>query len=289
MDQPTARQVRLGSILRKLREEGGHGSQDALARSLGWSESKLSRIESGRLGIAEPDLTVLLDRYCVQDQALRGYVRDLRRRGNTRGWDTDIRSVVSAVYADYIGYESDAAEASSVEPVLIPGLLQTYDYAAAVLDQHLPDIGEQEREERLSIRQKRQAIFDRPAPLVVWCVVSESVLRHAIGPPAIMAAQLDHLLTLSHDYPDTINLHILPEESASHGAIFGPFVILSFAQRWEPDIVYLEQLTGNRFLEETREVQAYGRLFKRLMMKDSLRRPESLRLIRAHRDTYRKG
>lgn len=287
--EPTARQVRLGHILRKVREDGAHGSQDTMARSLTWSEAKLSRIESGRIGISEADLGLLLDRYGIADQDLRSYMLDLRQRGNVRGWETDIRSVVSPMYADYIGYESDASEAYNAEINLIPGLLQTYTYAAAVLDVHLPGIPDAERHERLAIRDKRQQVFDRENPLIFWGVISESALRRVIGGPDVMAEQLEHILTLTKEYPGTVNVHVLPETSDSHAALFGPFVVLSFPERWEPDVVYLEGLTSNRFLEETEEVQAYTRLFNRLMMSDSLAGTESMKLIESHLNNYRKG
>ncbi|MGJ5896667.1 helix-turn-helix domain-containing protein [Streptomyces niveiscabiei] len=288
ISQPTARQVRMGSILRGLREEGAHGSQDTVAGELGWSESKLSRIESGRLGISEADLGLLLDRYRVEDQSLRGYIADLRRRGNVRGWDTDVRSFVSASHADYIGYESDAAEEYNMETSLIPGLLQTHDYTRAVFDQHTPDLTEAQRQERLDIRDKRRQVFDRASPLDLWSVISESVFRHAMGGPRVMAGQLEYLLDMSRDYAQSISVHVLPERSESHGTLFGPFVILSFPQRWESDIVYLEGFTGSRFLEDPGQVQAYSKLFRRLMMKDSLRAPESRKLIECHLANYRK-
>ncbi|MFD7894059.1 helix-turn-helix domain-containing protein [Streptomyces sp. NPDC059743] len=289
IDQPTARQVRLGSILRGFREQAQGGSQETSAHALGWSEAKLNRIESGRIGISERDLIRLMDRYGVEEAALRAYVLDLRARGAVRGWESDIRSVVSAVYADYIGYEGDALEAYNAETVLIPGLLQTHDYAAAILDQHMPDIGEEERRERLSIRAKRQEAFERPNPLVFWGVISESAFRHIIGGPDVMTAQLEHLLALSKQYPHIVNIHVLPEGSPSHAGLFSSFVVLSFQKRWEPDIVYLDGLTGNRFLEEEWEVIAYSRLFRRLMMTDSLRGPESIELIQHHLDEIRKG
>ncbi|GAV44970.1 helix-turn-helix domain-containing protein [Streptomyces acidiscabies] len=286
--QPTARQVRLGSILRGLRESGRKGSQAVICRELGWPESKLSRIESGQLGISESDLQLLLDRYDVKDRSLRGYVVDLRRRGNVRGWETDIRSVVSPLYPDFIGYESDAAEMYNTQTMLIPGLLQTREYSAAIFDQRFPGMAEEQRRERLEIRDKRREVFDRPRPLVFWGVISESVFRHVIGGPDVMAGQLEQLLSLAKDYPGTINIHVLPEESPSHGALFGPFVILSFPQRWEPDVVYLEGFFSTRFLEETEQVQEYSRLFRHLMMADSLRGPESLKLIERHLNDYRK-
>ncbi|MCX5421723.1 helix-turn-helix transcriptional regulator [Streptomyces sp. NBC_00078] len=287
--QPTARQVRLGHILRKVREDGAHGSQDSMARSLNWSEAKLSRIESGRIGISEPDLGLLLDRYAIEDPDLRSYMLDLRRRGNVRGWETDIRSVISPMYADYIGYESDASDTYNVQTTLVPGLLQTHAYAAAVLDLHLPGISGDERRERLAIRDKRQQVLNRSNPLVFWGVISESVFRHAIGGPDVMAEQLEYLLVLVKEYPGTVNIHVLPEASDAHAALFGPFVVLSFPEQWEPDVVYLEGLTGNRFLEEAAEVQAYSRLFNRLMMSASLRKAESLELVERHLNNYRKG
>ncbi|MEV1049678.1 helix-turn-helix transcriptional regulator [Streptomyces sp. NPDC049887] len=281
--------MRLGKVLRGLRVEGDHGSQDVVAGSLGWSESKLSRIESGRIGISETDLASLLARYDVRDRSLRAYIAHLKRLGNGRGWESKIRNVVPSVYADFIGYEGDAAEAYNAQPVLVPGLLQTQDYAAAVLDQHVPDMKSDERAERLGIRERRQEVFRRPDPLVFWGVISESVFRHVIGTPDFMAEQLEHMLNLCEEFPHAVNIQVLPEAAASHAALFGPFVILSFPERWEPDIVYLEGLTANRFLEESAEVQEYSRLFKRLMMTDSLRGPESIELIGKYRDNYRKG
>lgn len=288
MVEPTARQVRLGHVLKGLRVDGAHGGQGDVARSLGWSESKLNRIESGRLGITDADLTALLALYRVADRGLRAHIVQLKKRGTERGWESKVRDVVSAVFADFIGYEDDAADAYHAQTVLIPGLLQTHDYAAAVLDQATPAHAEEVREERLSIRTKRQEVFKRPNPLVFWGVISESVFRHEIGSAEIMAEQLDHLLKMGEQYPHVVNIQVLPEAAASHASLFGPFVILSFPERWEPDVVYLEGLTANRFLEETAEVQDYSRLYKRLMA-DSLTGAESIELIEKYRDTYSKG
>lgn len=179
-------------------------------------------------------------------------------------------------------------EASPTPPSLIPGLLQTREYGAAILDQQFPNMPEDQRLERLEIRDKRREVFDHPRPLVFWGVISESVFRHVIGGPEVMAGQLEQLLSLAKGYPGTINIHVLPEESPSHGALFGPFVILSFPQRWEPDVVYLEGLFSTRFLEKTEQVQEYSRLFRHLMMADSLRGAESLKPIERHLDDYRK-
>jgi len=288
-DEPTARQVRLGRLLERQRKAAGL-SQGKVAEALGWKggASKTSRVESGRLGVTEADLERMLALYGVKDLGLKAHIYDLKRRGTERGWETGVRDVVSTAYADLIGHEEDASDAYNAQTNLVPGLLQTRAYGAAVLDEHLPEIAEEEREERLGIRAKRQEVFERPNPLVFWGVISESVFRHVIGSPKIMAEQLDHLLKMSEQHPHGINIQVLPEAAASHAALFGPSVILSFPQRWEPDIVCLEGLTKNRFLEEPGEVQAYSRQFKRLMT-ESLPGAKSIELIQKYRDTYSKG
>ncbi|MEU9654853.1 helix-turn-helix domain-containing protein [Streptomyces chartreusis] len=288
-DEPTARQVRLGRLLERLRKDAGL-SQGKVASALEWKggASKVSRIESGRLGVSEADLERLFALYEVTDEGLKAYIRDLKRRGTQRGWETEVRDVVSTAYADLIGHEEDASDAYATNLTLISGLLQTARYRAAVIDEHMPDIAEEEREQRLVIHAKRQEAFKRPSPLVFWGVISESAFRHVIGSPEIMAEQLEHILDLGESYPHVINIQVLPEAAACHAALFGPWVILSFPERYSPDIVYLEGFTTNRFLEETGEVQAYSRLFKRLMT-ESLPGAKSIELIKKYRDTYSKG
>ncbi|MEU4150825.1 helix-turn-helix transcriptional regulator [Streptomyces sp. NPDC026659] len=288
-DEPTARQVRLGHVLEGLRKDAGM-SQREVASALDWKggASKPSRIESGRLGISEADLERLLTLYGVTDQGLKAYILHLKHRGNERGWETQVRAV-SAAYADLIGYEGDAESAYNVQLTAIPGLLHTPDYASAVMDQHTPDISEEGREERLAIRARRQEVFKRPNPLMFWGVISESVFEHVLGSPQVMADQLDHLLDLCEEYPHNITIQVLPKKAASHAALFGPFVILSFPERWEPDIVYVEGYTSTRFLEAAGEVKEYSNLFRRLMVTDSLRESESIELIRKYADDYRKG
>ncbi len=261
---------------------------EAVAGELRWSKAKLSRIETGWSGISEADLLTLLDRYKIDNRAWRAYLLDVRRKTASRdGWEIKLRSIVSAQYADYVGMEEDASELYNAEPVLVPGLLQTYDYAAAVLAQHMPDLTEQQREARLAIREKRQAVFNRAEPLVFWGLISESVFRHAIGGPDVMAAQLDHLLDMCENYP-TVNIQVLPEAHPLHAALHQPFVILQFPVRWEPDIVFLDGLTRNRFLEDIEDVQEYSRVFRRLNT-EAPNGPESIELIEKYRENYRKG
>ncbi|WP_329274796.1 helix-turn-helix domain-containing protein [Streptomyces sp. NBC_01451] len=293
--EPTARQVRLGHALEALRLERLPAEDRSLrkvAGVLGWDPSKLSRIETGRLGISEVDLERLFTLYGVKDKGPDGTVRlkiiELKRKGNERGWETQVRDVVNVEYADYIAYEGDAESMYSAQPMLVPGLLQTHDYASAVLGEHLTDIPTEEREERLAIRARRQEVFERPNPPMFWGVISESVLRHVIGSPEIMADQLDRLLERCANNPHNTNIQVLREESSTHASLFGPFVILSFPERWEPDIVYVEGYTENRFLEDAKRVKWHSDLFRRLM-KEALTGPESVQMIGRYADRYRKG
>ncbi|WP_340376437.1 helix-turn-helix transcriptional regulator [Streptomyces sp. SS7] len=286
--EPTARQVRLGHVLRDMRGEArGRDSLETVSRELGWSKAKLSRIETGWSGISESDLVTLLDTYGIENKAWRAYLLDVRRKTSARdGWEIKLRSIVHAQYADYVGMEEDASELYNAEPVLVPGLLQTHDYAAAVLAQHMPHLSESQRNARLEIREKRTGVFDRPDPLVFWGIISESVFRHALGGPDVMAAQLDHLLTMS-DYP-TVNIQILPESHALHAVLLQPFVVLQFPVHWEPNVVFLDGLTRTRFLEDVEDVQEYGRAFRRLNA-EAPNGPESIELIEKYREHYRKG
>lgn len=233
------------------------------------------------------DLERLLDLYGVTDQSLRGYAVDLCRRCRIGGWGPEMGPTASLAYSDFVAYESEAAEMYTCQVTLFPGLLQTRGYAAAVFQQHRPD--DVNHLEQLEIREKRREVFDRPTPLILWTVVSESVFRHVIGGASVMVGQLEHLLDMSKDYPDAINIHVLPEDAPSHAALFGPFVIFSFPQRWEPDLVCLEEFVTSRFLQEPAEVRDYSILFRRLMNKDSLTDRESMKLIERYLKNYRKG
>ncbi len=287
--EPTMRQQWLGKTLRRLREAAERGTQQEVARALKWSDSKVSRIELARISISEHDLGELLNYYGLADGAERRYIFNLRKRAYGKGtWDASIRGFINSSAADFIAFEQDARDAYSFEPALIPGLLQTHNYASAVSDQYMPELEEKRRQELLNIRRERQEVFDRPTPLVLWSVVSESVFRHCIGSPEVMAEQLEHLLTMSKEYPDVITLRVLPEASQAHASVFGPFVVLSFLSRWEQDIVFLEGLTDSTFIEDEKKVDIYAQLFRRYAMKESLEPEASLRLVKQYLDTYRK-
>ncbi|WP_233290057.1 helix-turn-helix transcriptional regulator [Kitasatospora sp. MBT66] len=281
MDQPTARQVRLGSALRTLRlaVPGNDNGQEAVAKRLGFTESKLSRIESGKIGISDSDFAVMLDLYGPEENH-RAYLFDLRKRSKVVGWEADVRNSIDPDYADYIGYEGDAFQAFNLETGIIPGLLQTREYAVANSPAS-PWYGHAEIEESWKVKQRRQQVLTKPNPLRLWTIISESAFRHEIGGPEVMRAQLLHLIDLSESLPN-LSIQVLPEKSPAHGGLFGPYMILSFRERWEPDIVYIEGLTDTRWVERPDKVTDYGAQFNALMANAALRREESISLIREH-------
>jgi transcriptional regulator with XRE-family HTH domain len=280
--QPTARQVRLGRIVATGRTDKSL-SQDALAKSLGFSESKISRIESGRIGVSVTDLKEI-GRALGFEPDLLAYALDLRAKGDVQDWEANIRNTISVDYADFIGYEGDAYQAFSLETTLVPGLLQTEEYSLATIRYpvELPTV--EASQERLRIKRQRQLVFDRAVPLKFWAIISESAFRHSIGGPEVMKPQLLHLIELAEKYPGIINIQVLPEGSPAHAGIYGPYMILTFRQKWEPDIVYIEGLTGTRWIEKQEHVQDHMEHFQSLMANAALRQDQSLELIQAHAD-----
>ncbi|MFE4355116.1 helix-turn-helix domain-containing protein [Kitasatospora sp. NPDC056800] len=280
-EQPTARQVRLGSALRTLRLAlpGKESEWNAVLEKFGFTVSKLSRIESGKIGISDADFARMLD-YYNPEKNHRVYLEDLRQRSNVEGWEADVRNIVSADYADYCGYEGDAHEAFNLETGLIPGLLQIREHSEANRAA-TPWLSDAEFEDRLAIKAKRQQVLTKDNPLRLSVIISESAFRHNIGGPAVMKAQLLYLIELSEALPN-LSIQVLPEGSPAHGGLFGPYMILSFRETWEPDIVYIEGLTDTRWVERQDKVQDYSKQFKSLMENAALPRNDSIALILDH-------
>lgn len=279
--------MRLGRLLRGLRDDRPQSVVSALA----WSEAKISRIESGRIGISENDLDLLLGLYGVKDQPLRRHAHELRVKGGQQGWESSpsLRGILSPEYASFIGFEADASEMLTAEPVVIPGLLQTEEYTRALLGELADEPSEEEVKKLAAVRAKRQEVFRKDAPLRFRGVVSESVLRHEIGSPNVMSGQLRYLTGLDRRFGGRVQLHVLPEAASAHAALHGgPFAILRFPERWEPDVVCLDGLTGMRYLEKEPETGVYLRAFQNLLA-EALNKEETHRLIRRRIDEIETG
>ncbi len=257
---PTVRRKRLTVELRRLREQAGLTCED-VGHRLECSGTRISRMETGRIGARPGDVRELLEIYGVtgaEADSLVQLARDARRKG----WWHAYGRVLPPWFEAYVGLESDAAGLHDFQPSVVPGLLQTEDYARAVL-QGAPHAGRAEDiDQQVALRIRRQAVLDQPRPPKVQVVLSESVLWVQVGGPAVMRAQLLRLADLAAR-PD-LTLHVLPLRAAAHAQPVSPFTMLEFADPADPTVVYLEHLTGSLFLEDVAEVQRYRAVFDQL-------------------------
>jgi hypothetical protein len=259
---PTALRIMLGAQLRRLRDRAGVTRSEA-----GWairaSESKISRMELGRVGFKERDVADLLELYQVTEAAERDHLLQLARDANNRGWWHRYGDVTPDWFDAYLGLEAAAELIRTYEIQFVPGLLQTPEYTRAVA--RLTPAGERSEEEvdRITaLRTSRQAVLERDPPLRLWAVVEESVLWRPIGGIDVLREQLESL-TEAIRRPN-ITLQIIPTGSAGHLATGGAFSILRFPQPDLPDVVYLEHVTSALYLDKRDDVDAYTHILDTL-------------------------
>jgi transcriptional regulator with XRE-family HTH domain len=259
---PTARGRRLRYELRRLREEAGL-THSEVARHLEWSASKVSRIETGQSRVQTGDVRDLLEVYGVTDQAAAEALVQLAREARRRGWWTRYTDVLGS--GTYVGLEVEAATLHTYESMFIPGLLQTEDYARAVIraGQTRPDPETLER--RLAARLARQEILARSDPPEIWAVLDESVVSRPVGGSEVMRGQLRHLIELSSHPNTSLTLQILPFTAGAHPGMNGPFVILGFNSPTDPPMVYLETATDGLYLDEPADIERYTLMFNHLV------------------------
>jgi transcriptional regulator with XRE-family HTH domain len=259
---PTARGRRLRHELRRLREEAGL-THSEVARRLEWSASKLSRIESGQSRVQTGDVRDLLDAYGVSDQPTCEALVQLAREARRRGWWTRYTDVLGS--GTYVGLEADASALHTYESMFVPGLLQTEEYARAIVraGQTRPDPETLER--RLAARMARQEILSRPDPPEIWAVLDESVISRPVGGPAVMSQQLQHLIEVSNRPNSPLTIQVLPLSVGTHPGMNGPFVILEFHSPTDPSMVYLETATDGLYIEEPSDVERYTLMFNHLV------------------------
>ncbi|MFJ4626187.1 helix-turn-helix domain-containing protein [Streptomyces sp. NPDC088847] len=276
---PTVRQRRLGRMLREARTGAGKTIAHA-AGVLDCAESKISRIEAAQSGIRSLDLRVLLDFYGVTDTTSRERFQDLARNGRERGWWSQYEGSLNSAYSDLIALEWDASDLYVVDTTIIPGLLQTPAYTAAVVRMQNPDKSDSDVEAQVKVRGQRRQTFARSVPLRFWAVIAESALKADLGKD-VMRDQLESLLTLARE--TNIQVQVLPSHAAINTTLYGPFGILSFPEPVETDIVYQDSLTSIIYYEDPQQVSFYTSLFRRLNS-EALPVEQSLSIIKEHID-----
>jgi transcriptional regulator with XRE-family HTH domain len=262
---PSVRRHRLAAELRRLRERAGLTGEE-VAEQLGWSTSKISRIELHRIGVKQADLRSLLDVYGVSQQR-RDELLALARESAQKSWLQRITAGLPAEDAEYLHAEAEATSVWDWEPQVIAGHLQTPDYARAVMagPHSVFGLPPSDAELRVEARLARQQALTRDPPLELSVVMDESVLRRRFGGNTVMRQQLSRLIEVS-ELPN-VDLRILPL-TGSHPVSTGAFLYFSFPQVHKVplhDMVTVEYLTGNHYIEDEQETFEFRKSFERLM------------------------
>ncbi|HEX2313709.1 MAG TPA: helix-turn-helix transcriptional regulator [Thermomonospora sp.] len=256
--RPTVRGRRLARELRRLREEEKLTLQDVADR-LGWSRATVSRLETGQTRPRPADVADILDLYGVPSPQ-RDALIALAKQAGQRGWWTAYADVFTG---SYVALEDEASEIRSWDAQLIHGLLQTEDYARAVITagRMLPSAADVDR--RIAARKARQALLDRPNAPDLHIVLDEAVLRRPIGGRGVMREQLLWLARFARR--PKITLRVLPYSAGAHAGLDGRFTILSFPDPADPDIAYVEGTMGDVYLESSVETGQHGSRFDRIV------------------------
>lgn len=257
---PTVRRKRLGIELRRLREQASLTCEE-VGQRLDCSGTRISRIETGRISVRPGDVRELLEIYAVVGAEADSLVQ-LAREARQKGWWHTYGRLLPSWFEAYVGLEAAAVRFRDFQSMVMPGLLQTEDYARAVL-RAAPNPGSAEDIDRqVALRMERQAILDQANPPYLWVVLSESIIRVQVGGSGIMRAQLRRLIDVAER--SNVTLQVLPFTTAAHVQPISPFTILEFPEAADPTVVYLEHLTGSLFLEAKEEIRRYTVVFDHL-------------------------
>jgi transcriptional regulator with XRE-family HTH domain len=259
---PVVQRRRLRAELRKARQEA-ELTQEQVAEAMDWSLSKVIRIEAGSVGISTNDLKALLRHYQVLDPQRTDELVGLARAARERSWWSGYRDVAPPGLLQLIGYETDASIMRNFETLLVPGLLQTEEYARAVIRAWEQGAPEDRVKNLVEIRMRRQELLDRAKPPMLFFILDEAVVRRLIGGKAVMRRQIRRLIEMASTPGITIEL--VPFSAGAHPGLRGPFVILEFPV--DDDVLYLESAQGDLISRddlEEEEVLAYREAFEQL-------------------------
>jgi transcriptional regulator with XRE-family HTH domain len=257
---PTVLRILLGSQLRKLREARGITREEA-GYAIRGSGSKISRMELGRVSFKERDIVDLLKMYGVDEGEAQALI-SLAREANSPGWWHKYGDVLPEWFQVYVGLEESASLIRVYEVQFVPGLLQTPDYARAVIQRGRPGAPDEVIERRVGLRMARQQLLTKAGGPRLWAVIDEAVLCRPIGGPEVMRNQLIRLIEAAAE--PNVTLQIVAFASGGHAAEAGAFTIMRFPDEDLPDVVYLEHLTSALYLEKREDVDAYTAAMERL-------------------------
>ncbi|MFD9002058.1 helix-turn-helix domain-containing protein [Streptomyces sp. NPDC059582] len=256
---PTVRRRRLGQELRRLRELKGMTAEEVAERLL-VSQSKISRLENGRRSISQRDVRDLCGVYEVEDVRIVDSLMQMAKDSRQQGW---WHSFGDIPYSVYIGLETDAASLRVYDPQVVPGLLQTRQYAEALIAGALPETAPADIEKRVQVRMRRQERISTPeAPLRLWTVLDEAALKRVVGNRSLMRDQLEHLVEQSQ-LPH-VTVQVIPFDMGAHPGLNGQYAILEFPDAADSSVVYIEGVTSDLYLEKANDVQKYSVMYEHL-------------------------
>ena len=273
---PTAGRRRLRTALRAARESADM-TQEAVAAAMDWSLSKLIRIETGKVSVSTNDVRALLELYGIVDGDQRDQFIDLARLARKKPWWQEYRNAVPDDYAQFIGLEAEAASLRCFQPTVVPGLLQTEDYARAILtDRAETLLNEEEVRVRAAVRLRRQEeVLNSDSPPRISVILDESVLRRVPGDVGVLHEQLMQLVLIG-SLPH-VDIQVLPLATGAFSA-GGHFIIVTFADPGDSHVVYLETVLAQQFIDRPAETELYEAEFERLRV-GALSPSESLPFI----------
>ncbi|OUC91435.1 helix-turn-helix domain-containing protein [Streptosporangium minutum] len=256
---PTVRLRRLAAELRHLREEAGL-SQTEVAEKTDVNLATLHRIETAKAKPQLRTLNALLDAYGVTGSRRADLVA-LQKEAKQRGWLHGFEVDLPGPYSAYIGLEAEAREAINYESLFIPGLLQTEDYARAVMRGVRPTITDDEVETRIAARMQRQALLEGDTPLRLWAILDQAALSRTVGDDTVMRGQLAHL-TRQAQLPH-VTIQVIPFSAGAHPGMPGSFIVLKF-EADDPEAIHIDSMAGGLFLEKEADIQRYNDICQHL-------------------------
>ncbi|MFF5172613.1 helix-turn-helix domain-containing protein [Micromonospora sp. NPDC000089] len=275
---PTVRLRRLAAELRGLRTAAGL-TRDEVSEQTGINPATLYRIETAKVRPQRRTLMAMLDKYGITDEDKRTELIALSRQAAQLGWLQAYESELPELYTTYISFEAEARSVHNYESLFVPGLLQTENYARAVIRGVLPLATDADVQARVEARMQRQESLLKTEPLRLWAILDEAVLHRLTGGPAVMAEQLDALVTAAGQ--PHITLQVIPFTSGAHAGMPGSFVVMDFPDPADPALVYVDSMAGDLFLEREADVRRYTSTFEHLRA-TALDPTSSIKLIQEH-------
>ncbi|MGI8309896.1 helix-turn-helix domain-containing protein [Saccharopolyspora hattusasensis] len=256
--QPTVRKRRLAATLRSLRDQAGV-SPEQVMEELDWSRSKVSKVETANMGVSVPDVRVLCELYGA-DHKITEWLVKTARDAKRRGWWASYNDAMPSIFEDYVELESEATCAHYFEIDLIPGLLQTADYAVALMETTSPEAVKETTRARAELRMRRQERL-LSGEMSLWAIIDESALLRGTGTAETRSGQIRRLLD-AMDLQNVV-LQILPLRAGSHPASGSPFGQLHFPEPI-PSVVFVDNVAGSLYIEEPDEVARFSTAFDHL-------------------------